>query len=231
MYELLYGVPPFLSKSPNKLFDKITHEKPGWEGDRIQISDQAKDFLKILLDKNSEYRLLSCQNGALMKHKWFEGFDWKSLECFGVEPPVPGARNDDLRWAENFDVHILNVDYRNDFIEKSIHDLIKGYTKKHVLAKRTATKEWKKGTRTSPRRIKEPTRGPSVPHKKGNPECETPNRDDHRSPDRRRTAGHTDPRASGMKQHYIGSQFGEGITADGTDPLDLEIEVLDYPKA
>jgi hypothetical protein len=70
-----------------------------------------------------------------------------------------------------------------------------------------------------------------VPHKIGNPEHETPNRDDHRSPARRRTGGYTDPRASGMKQHHIGSPFDDNITGDTSDPLDLEIEVLDSPKA
>lgn len=51
LYEMLYGLPPFYSKSVNGMYKKIIRE-PLVFRTTVSISDEAKDIIKKLLVKN-----------------------------------------------------------------------------------------------------------------------------------------------------------------------------------
>lgn len=90
IYEMVTGRPPFMNKNHHKLgilirqgnviFPELRHNIP--------MSDELKDVISRLLDKNQSTRLGS--NGdadEIVNHPWFYGFDWEKLMKRELEAP------------------------------------------------------------------------------------------------------------------------------------------------
>lgn len=71
-YEMLLGIPPFYDETPEKIFCKITSscEIDWMEG---SVSDEAKNFITKLLDRNYQTRL-SLEDAMI--HPFFAGVHW-----------------------------------------------------------------------------------------------------------------------------------------------------------
>lgn len=80
IYEMLCGEPPFYSKNKEKLFKNIKYNEP--KLDYPFISDEARDLLVKLLDKDPKTRL-GCSTTAdaveIMQHPWFSSINWQSI--------------------------------------------------------------------------------------------------------------------------------------------------------
>ncbi|KAF7793640.1 hypothetical protein EIP86_004755 [Pleurotus ostreatoroseus] len=78
-YEFLYGIPPFHDETPEKVFENILSGHVEWHDDYIEVSDEAKDFMKRLMTLDPTQRLGS--NGAeeVKAHPFFNGIDWKAV--------------------------------------------------------------------------------------------------------------------------------------------------------
>lgn len=68
------------------------------------LRQAAKDITRKLLKINKSKRLgkTAGGSGSVMKHKWFQGFDWEGLLQKRLDPPIdPKVRsnNDALLWA------------------------------------------------------------------------------------------------------------------------------------
>ena len=87
LFEMIYSVPPFYSNDDEKM--KIIANKADLRFPRnITISDNLKDLIKKLLNKNCEERL--GYNGGfeeIKKHAFFKGFDFESLLNKTLESP------------------------------------------------------------------------------------------------------------------------------------------------
>ena len=87
LFEMIYSVPPFYSNDDEKM--KIITNKADLRFPRnITISDNLKDLIKKLLNKNCEERL--GYNGGfeeIKKHAFFKGFDFESLLNKTLESP------------------------------------------------------------------------------------------------------------------------------------------------
>ena len=94
-YELMTGVRPFGAEKMNKVFENIinlniSYPKVGTE--EGQISENALDFMKSLLDPNPRMRLGSKGSEEVKNHPFFKGVKWNSLR--EDEPPfIPEIEN------------------------------------------------------------------------------------------------------------------------------------------
>jgi serine/threonine protein kinase len=57
MYEMIFGFKPFRSNSDKDLIRKIKNENQSYGYKGIEISDEAKDLINKLLNKNSKLRI------------------------------------------------------------------------------------------------------------------------------------------------------------------------------
>ena len=79
LYEMLYGLPPFYDENVDKMYEKIKSGSIKLQK-RIQLSDEAKDIIKKLLEKDPKKRL-GYQNGIeeIKKHPFFSNCDFDLL--------------------------------------------------------------------------------------------------------------------------------------------------------
>lgn len=88
MFELLTGAPPFTSDEPMKTYNIILRGIDAVDFPR-SISQKAQNLIKKLCRDNMSERL-GYQCGGIediMKHKWFDGFNWIGLR--GRNLPAP----------------------------------------------------------------------------------------------------------------------------------------------
>ena len=57
MYEMLYGYPPFYHTNKDRNYELILKAEIKFDDNYIQISNECKDLISKLLDKNPETRL------------------------------------------------------------------------------------------------------------------------------------------------------------------------------
>jgi len=109
MYDMLIGETPFLGNNRTTIFNKILKMKkinlPNY------LSEDAKDLLRKLLNKNPNKRMKIDQDfKILQKHRFFRKIDWDNLRK--IKPPIIPDTND-LTKANNFD-----HDYINEILNK-----------------------------------------------------------------------------------------------------------------
>jgi serum/glucocorticoid-regulated kinase 2 len=108
IYEMIVGIPPFFHKNKNKMYHFIKESKvnfPDPERHKIFVSDNAKDLILRLLDKNKKTRLGVNGIDEIMKHPWFADLDLDALIAKKLEPPYKPDSNDDLAY---FDQKLVN---------------------------------------------------------------------------------------------------------------------------
>jgi hypothetical protein len=101
IYEMTAGMPPFYADDPMEVYEKILS---GHVSIPSHFSKSLSDIVKKLLKTYQSKRLGNTKGGtgAVMKHKWYSGFDWEALLNKKMQVPIKPkvSGNDD---ASNFD--------------------------------------------------------------------------------------------------------------------------------
>jgi serine/threonine protein kinase len=105
MYEMLIGIPPFMDMDKTVLYKKIVEDDLSFKyyGEKVRISDHAKDLIKKLLIKNPSKRI---KPRDIPSHKWFSDIKFNDIIIGKYKSPfVPKIKGlDDL---SNFDKEFL----------------------------------------------------------------------------------------------------------------------------
>lgn len=100
LYQLFFGIPPFYSNDDNKIKDQIIKKELRFPKN-IDISDNAKNLLKLLLNKNPKERLGTKGFEQIKKHKFFEKINFDDIINKKIEPDYKPALVGILKTKEN----------------------------------------------------------------------------------------------------------------------------------
>lgn len=103
IYEMTAGTPPFYSDEPMEIYEKILS---GHVSIPSHFTRSLSDLVKKLLRTYQSKRLGRTKGGtaAIMKHKWFSGFDWNALMNKTMNVPIkPEVKN--MEDISNFDAY------------------------------------------------------------------------------------------------------------------------------
>ena len=90
LYELITGKPPFFSQDQNVLYKKIVENKIVFQE---FFSDELKDLLKKMLDKDPKKRIgINNDKSDLKSHEFFKEINWEELGKKKINPPVDMER-------------------------------------------------------------------------------------------------------------------------------------------
>ncbi len=91
LYELLVGIPPFNGDNPEIIFKNIISHAIDWNSSQLtDVSREAKDLLKRLLEPSSEKRMTWLE---LKAHPFFSAINWDGLR--ESEPPfIPNPESE-----------------------------------------------------------------------------------------------------------------------------------------
>ena len=124
LFEMLCGLPPFYVENLDKMYDLIKNSKVKFPK-RINLSEDAKDVILKLLDKNPKKRLGS-QNGIeeIKSHPFFKSIDFDLIVQKKIPAPfIPELSNDtDVQY---FDEEFTNEEVGMSYIPKKNMDVIK----------------------------------------------------------------------------------------------------------
>lgn len=73
---------------------------PDPEKHKISVSDDAKDLILRLLDKDKYTRLGANGLEEVMAHRWFAGLDLEALQAKKLDPPYKPAISDDFAYFD-----------------------------------------------------------------------------------------------------------------------------------
>lgn len=135
-FDMLTGGPPFTGHTNEKIMDKVVHSKKHLKFP-FYLSLDAKDFLRKLLQPNSEKRFdIDADFEKLKQHRFFRYLDWDQITnpTKEVLPPILPVITDSIL-AENFDEEFTAMpftppDNKSAFPTKSSGDIlhVKGFT-------------------------------------------------------------------------------------------------------
>ncbi|CAG9315296.1 unnamed protein product [Blepharisma stoltei] len=113
LFEMLTGLPPFYDSNRSKMYMRILQEElnlPNF------ISEEARDLLSRLLEKDPELRIGSTIGAEAIKaHPWCQKINWKKIENKQILPPF----RPNLRYP-NFDPEYMAIPIDlNEFFENS----------------------------------------------------------------------------------------------------------------
>ena len=124
LFEMLCGLPPFYVENLDKMYEMIKNS-PVKFPKRIKLSDDAKDVIIKLLEKNPKKRLGS-QKGIeeIKTHPFFATIDFDLIEQKKIPAPfIPDLANDtDVQY---FDEEFTNEDVGMSYIPKRNMEVIK----------------------------------------------------------------------------------------------------------
>ena len=125
IYEMFFGVPPFLNEKNDKLYNMILNEEIKFPK-KNNISVEAKDLLQKLLIKEKNDRLgYDGGFGAIKNHYFFKGIDFDSLEKKKIDPPFKPLIEDEINSENNENFNFFNnIDFNIDNISESHLDYI-----------------------------------------------------------------------------------------------------------
>ena len=100
IYEMLIGVTPFYNRSRAMMMSKIQKSKivfPHKKKYGIKYTDEVKDLIVRLLDKDKENRLGSFGDiDEIFEHEWFKGWDTDLFLDKKILPPfLPEVKGDE----------------------------------------------------------------------------------------------------------------------------------------
>ena len=121
IYELLYGNTPFFNMDKSRMFDLINNGSISFpkfiqiEGEdkprNYKVSDEAKNLISHLLEKDPGNRLGRKGLKEIKKHPFFSGISFDDLIKKKVKPPYkPNISKDEKNITSNFDEEYLNLE-------------------------------------------------------------------------------------------------------------------------
>ena len=124
LFEMLCGLPPFYVENLDKMYEMIQTSAVKFPK-RINLSDDAKDIIQKLLEKNPKKRL-GAQKGIeeIKNHPFFAKIDFNLVEQKKLEAPfIPEVENDTD--VQNFDEEFTNEEVGMSYIPKKNMEMIK----------------------------------------------------------------------------------------------------------
>ncbi|CDW73477.1 UNKNOWN [Stylonychia lemnae] len=124
-YEMIVGFPPFYTGSNNNLkMYELIRKKPVYFPDpqrhKIKMSDECKDFITKLLDKDPANRLGTKEGlDEIMKHEFFSSISFDELLSKRIEPPFKPKLSADLLDVSNFDTQFTQEEAINSVIPEA----------------------------------------------------------------------------------------------------------------
>ena len=83
LYEIIIGVTPFFSSHQHKMFFLIANGPVRWpnpERHKIYVSEEAKDLVNRLLQKDKRHRIgAEGDFNEILNHPWFKNIDVKKI--------------------------------------------------------------------------------------------------------------------------------------------------------
>jgi serum/glucocorticoid-regulated kinase 2 len=123
LFEMLCGLPPFYVENLDKMYELIKNSSVKFPR-RITLSEESKDVIRKLLEKNPKKRLGS-QSGIeeIKSHPFFASIDFNLVEQKKMKAPfVPELTNDtDVQY---FDEEFTNEEVGMSYIPKKNMDMI-----------------------------------------------------------------------------------------------------------
>ena len=124
IYEMLFGIPPFFSENVEKMYSLITNSELRFPK-KFKVSDDAKDLLAKLLEKNQKERFgINGGFEEIKKHPFFKGMDFNALEEKKIEAPFKPVLEDSFD-VRNFDEEFTSEDLASSEITEKNMELIK----------------------------------------------------------------------------------------------------------
>ena len=116
IYEMMNGIPPFYDRIQQRMYKKIVKEQVKFKPN-VKISDNCKDIILKLLNKNQHKRLGSeADSLEVLSHPWFKDLDWsKLLERKLKAPFIPEVSGE--KWLKNFDKEFTDEKVRDTKIK------------------------------------------------------------------------------------------------------------------
>ena len=125
LYEMISGTPPFFSNEIAVLFNKIKNCQLILHQ---YFSEDLKDLLRKLLDKDPDKRFGVSDKEEIKDHPFFKGIDWEKLEKKEITPPINfiKQKNDDEKGANGKksklkkNIRFNDIDYneQNKYIKR-----------------------------------------------------------------------------------------------------------------
>jgi serum/glucocorticoid-regulated kinase 2 len=126
-YETMYGIPPFYNQNQMIMYDLIR------EGNLKfplvpEVSEEGKDFIKLLLNQNAKKRIGAKGDFDEIKtHAWFKDINWELLYSKDLETPFkPKVTGEN--WLGNFDEEFTKEEAINSYAPTNM-ELINQYQK------------------------------------------------------------------------------------------------------
>ena len=133
IYELLYGNTPFFNLDKNRMYDLIITgsisypkfiEIEGEETPRnYKVSEDAKNIISKLLEKDPNNRLGKNGLKEIQKHPFFSSINFEDLKKKKVKCPFkPEIITEDSELTKNFDEEYLNLDIEESPVGEWVKD-------------------------------------------------------------------------------------------------------------
>ena len=125
---MIVGIPPFYNSNKHKMYYQIENGKLKWptlEKHNIEVSEEAKDLILKLLNKNKDQRLGKQGDVAeVLAHPWFKKISIPDLIDKKIKPPyIPEIKGDED--TSNFDEKFMNLEVTESIISPDKQHLIK----------------------------------------------------------------------------------------------------------
>ncbi|EPX72807.1 AGC/AKT protein kinase Sck2 [Schizosaccharomyces octosporus yFS286] len=114
LYEMTCGWSPFYAENTQQLYKNIVFGKVRFP--RGLLSAEARDLIKLLLNRNSKNRLGANGDAEEVKrHAFFDDIDWEKLNAKKLSPPFKPIVEGEFD-VSNFDVEFTNKEVPADFV-------------------------------------------------------------------------------------------------------------------
>lgn len=89
VYEMIVGLPPFYSENQNEMYRKIVSDPLRFPDarDGLILSNEVKDILTKLLDRDPVRRLGNNGPDEIRNHPFFSSIDWERLQRKQIPAP------------------------------------------------------------------------------------------------------------------------------------------------
>ena len=111
VFEMLSGLPPYYDTNVQRMYHKILHEPLRFpKGERLQLSEPAKDLLKGMLERKVSDRLGCGAGGAvdMKRASFFASLDMNKVVARAYEPEFKPPAASSLTDVRNFDTEFTS---------------------------------------------------------------------------------------------------------------------------